>query len=96
MRQMIAKCNCDICEKEMTDYEYSKSPRITIRVDMPNPSGGCGECASIDKKICDKCAEKYGIENKEEYHKYIYSQNKLRQSINNNFKAMLNILKKKM
>jgi hypothetical protein len=73
---MIAKCNCDNCNEEMSEFEYEQAIKITITADLPHPEGKCGQHCGITMKLCKKCSEELGIVNTEEYHNYTYSQNR--------------------
>lgn len=70
------KCNCDYCNKEISEYEYKLAPLISLRIDLPNPEGGSGQIGALQMKLCEECFKNIGLENNEGYHKYIYSQNK--------------------
>lgn len=77
MQTTIVKCNCDSCNNEMSEYEYLIAPTITLRIDMPNPKGGCGQVGAERMTLCEECLKKLGLTNDEKYHGYNYSQSKL-------------------
>lgn len=85
--------HCDKCKTEMTEYEYENiSPRVTIRVDLPNPKGGCGEVAAIEVKLCAECADEIGINNTQYYHETIHSSSRIKKAIENFKDKILKLL----
>lgn len=81
MKTTIVKCSCDYCNAEMNEYEYENAIKVTVKVNLPNPKGGCGQMSAIEMKLCDKCSKDIGIINSQEYHSYIDSQNRLTTTI---------------
>jgi hypothetical protein len=94
VKHTVVKCNCDYCTEEMDEFEYEKAPTVTIRVDLPNPKGGAGQVAATVMKLCNKCSEKVGIYNSEEYHGYVYSNSRLVSTIEKCKTKILSLLKR--
>ena len=94
MIQTTKKCYCDNCNEEMNKLDYDIAPKVTLRVSMGNPKGGCGQVSGIEMVLCDKCARDIGIQNKTEYHSYIDSQNRLTYAIKNCKSNLLKLFRK--
>ena len=95
MQQEIKKYFCDYCINEMNESEYQQGVKIGVRVDLPNPKGGCGQVAGANMILCKKCSEDLGIVNKNEYHDYTYSQSRLRDTIKEIKNKIIDMLYKK-
>jgi DNA-directed RNA polymerase subunit RPC12/RpoP len=89
MEETITKYYCDQCKSEMNEWDYKMGPQVTIKVHMPNQKGGCGQVAGVNLVLCSTCAANFGIENKEDYHKYADSSGRLYNLVN---KVKTNIL----
>lgn len=81
MKQVIEKFFCDKCKEEMGKWDYEQATKLTIRVDLANPKGGCGQVSGINMSICDDCSMELGIINGPEFHDYVQSQVTLHQKI---------------
>lgn len=81
MIETITKYICDYCKNEVSMTEYGQGTKIGIRVELENPKGGAGQVAGQSMNICKSCSEELGIINSEEYHSYMYSQSRLRDTI---------------
>lgn len=92
MKQIIEKYFCDYCNREMSEFEYEQRTRLGVRIDLPNPSGKCGQVAGINMSLCQECTENMGIVNSEEYHDYNYSKGRLTEAIKENKNTLLDVL----
>ena len=96
MKQETTKYHCDNCNAEMLKHEHEElAISIILRIELPNPKGGCGQASGYKMTLCKDCCKEIGIENTKEYHDYIYSQNKLRETFKSKKKSVLNLFKEK-
>lgn len=95
MQQTINKYFCDYCKNEVSMTEHIEGTKIDIKVSLVNPKGGCGQVSGVSMVLCKKCSEELGIINSEEYHSYIYSQSRLRDTIKNIKTKIVDMLFKK-
>ena len=51
MRQVINKYFCDYCKSEMSEFEYQQGTKLTVRVELANPKGGCGQDSGVSMII---------------------------------------------
>lgn len=95
MQQVINKYFCDYCNAEMGEFEYQQGTKVGVRVDLPNPKGGCGQVAGVSMVICKNCSVDLGIVNCNEYHDYTYSQSKLKNTVKEIKNKIVDMLYKK-
>lgn len=79
----------------MKQSEYEQGTKIGIRIDLPNPDGGCGQANGISMILCKECSEGLGIINSREYHSYTYSRSSLKIAIQKVKTKIVDMLLKK-
>jgi hypothetical protein len=79
----------------MSEYKYDTATKITIRLDVPNQRGGCGECNGIQMIICNKCSEEIGIVNSEIHNGQMNSHGRILKALEANKQKILNMVFRK-
>lgn len=96
MKKEITNYYCDYCNSEMLKHEHEElGTKVFLRIDLPNPKGGCGQTAGFEMVLCKECSKEIGIENTGEYHNYIDSQRNLKSKLKSNKKSVISLFKDK-
>lgn len=97
MKITNTQCYCDKCHKEMSKYEYENiAIKLIIRVEIPHPEGKCGEVSGISMKLCEECSKELGLENKDEYHRYMDSQTRFNRALEKCKKNIFGLFREKI
>jgi hypothetical protein len=93
MKETIIKYSCDYCKKEMKQWEYDISTKLTIRIDLPDRKDMNQLVGAEQFNVCDECSEKIGIIHKtiSEIGHIYRRQDSVRDAIMSNFKKIVDI-----
>lgn len=95
MRMEYVKCACDYCNADMLEHEYNNATKVSIKLDIPNQKGGCGECSGIHMVICNKCSNEIGIVNSEIHNGQMNSKSRILRALENNKQKIINMVFRK-